>query len=319
MPLPRQCEFLLSNKVEKFSSDGLIALILIMATSMISTAIISPLVFNLVLFFEKNYHTGVGRYLVTKGLGAFFDRIRWIPIGIGIVVLTKKFRFTKDIFIGKLRWQSLGYGFLIGLALVFLATIPHCYLSPSSRTISKPENPITTLIYFLMISASVAFFEEIVFRNILLKIFYTAFRPIIAVILSSMFFAYMHFKGHISLDENGYTSIKDGFLCAYSYITSWITYFSVVEFSTLTLLGMLLCLITLRYQSLAIAIGIHWGMVFSLLTYKEFAHISTAPLTFFGTHRVTDSPFVVLLLSLAVIGAYYLNSFSWQNRVRHYH
>ncbi|MDR1457599.1 MAG: CPBP family intramembrane metalloprotease [Puniceicoccales bacterium] len=305
MLIPRQQEFTISDNVEKFSFAGLIALIIILVTSMLLTAILAPVVFNIVLFFEKTYSTKIGIYLINKGLCSFFDRLRWIPVVIGFVVLTKKFKFTKNIFIGKFRLNPIFFGFLIGTALIALGALPHYFLPPSYRTISPTENLLTTLSFFLLMSFKVAFIEEIIFRNILLKIFYTAFRPLLAISLSSMFFAFVHFKGNISINGNEYVTLKDGFLCAYSYGTSWVTRFCAIEFLNLTLLGILLSLVTLKKRSICMAIGIHWGLVFLLLTYKKFVHIfnSNQSFTFFGSAKIIDSPFAFLLL--AIISYYY--------------
>ncbi|MDR0351348.1 MAG: CPBP family intramembrane metalloprotease [Puniceicoccales bacterium] len=303
----RQREFLLCDDIKKFSFDGIIALIITLATSMLFAAILAPLLFNLVLFFEKNYHSRMGAYLINKGLGAFFDRIRWIPIAIGMVILNKKFKFTKNIFIGKFRWSQISRGFSMGMAFIVLAASPHYFLTSSQRTISQPENITMTLINALGTSIRVAFLEEIIFRNILLKIFYTAFRPSMAITLASMFFAYMHFKGHTSLASNDYATIKNGLLCAHAQITCWATGLHVIEFLNLFLLGLLLCLITLKRKSLDRSMGTHCGIVFSLLIYKKFVHITPPPqsFAFFGTHRITDSPFGLLILSLIILAIHW--------------
>jgi membrane protease YdiL (CAAX protease family) len=113
--------------------------------------------------------------------------------------------------------------------------------------------------------------EEVIFRGLVLRVLYTATgRPWLAVLVTSLFFAYTHFKvpdavwaGAGRLDRS-----EVGLFIAYWTLAGISTGFDVQRFTALFALGVALGVLALRARTLWAAVGLHAGLVMGVLLYK---------------------------------------------------
>ena len=161
----------------------------------------------------------------------------------------------------------------------------------------------------------VALVEEAVFRGIVLRIFYTALSPFYAVFLSSLFFAFVHFKQlpHEIASPEGSVTVSSGFLAAFWTVFSIIHTFDVIPFLNLTLVGMVLGLLFLRSHSLWPCVGLHGGWVAFIAVYdKLVVSQSGAVQSFFGSSRMLDG-----LLSAVLLG--FISFLFFRHPIKEFH
>ncbi|MDR2721019.1 MAG: CPBP family intramembrane metalloprotease [Puniceicoccales bacterium] len=124
---------------------------------------------------------------------------------------------------------------------------------------------------FILCATVVGIFEEILFRGAILRAFYTALNPALAVVISSLFFAYAHTKIPLAANlTNGHINALSGFRCLIPMLFGFLYKFKAFQFAKLTLLGIILSAITIRNKSLNQAIGFHIGIVLMLFIANVF-------------------------------------------------
>jgi membrane protease YdiL (CAAX protease family) len=162
----------------------------------------------------------------------------------------------------------------------------------------------TSLVNFVLAGLILGFVEEVLFRGIVLRLFYSAFRsPLVAAVLSALLFAYTHFKapvgGHVG-QVLWNSAVPVGMQTVWGIFQS----FDCVLFMNLFGLGLFLNLLFLRKRTLIPCIAFHAGIVFSMLAYKRFFRIEVINWkAFFGSNRVTDAwfVFVVWVIGISVL------------------
>ena len=127
-----------------------------------------------------------------------------------------------------------------------------------------------------------------------MRCIYTAFGAISAILLSSLFFAYKHFK----VPPLIWDSTTDGGRCAewfsgfavMYYDSIGIVYnFSPIVFASLVVLGITLSIFYIKTKSLNSAIGFHFGTVFCMMICKKsFEHVSDKHQFLLGSEWITD-------------------------------
>jgi membrane protease YdiL (CAAX protease family) len=167
-----------------------------------------------------------------------------------------------------LKWTCVGVLFsilLLGIKVIFSGIILTCN-ADTLRVLSRG------LPWIVLRAALIGVFEEILFRGAVLRAFYTAFNPTLAIIASAAFFAYAHIKVP-SAANVGNESIRllSGFRCVIPTLFGFLYNFKVFQFAKLTLFGIILSLITLKNKSLNPAIGFHTGTVLMLFVARVFA------------------------------------------------
>ena len=154
----------------------------------------------------------------------------------------------------------------------------------------------------------VAFLEEIIMRGLIMRSFYTAAGPITAIILSSLFFAYKHFKVPASiwshLPGGGSATWDMGFFVAW-YDTVGIAYnFSFTQFAGLFMFGAFLCILYIKTKSLWPCIGFHGGLVFCLMMYRKVFDITqNGPRGILGGAGMTDGWLALGILTIMCAAA----------------
>jgi membrane protease YdiL (CAAX protease family) len=206
------------------------------------------------------------------------------------------------------RWFPVGIGMMI---IVYLIDFGFGVLEPRDNwTIGYQAQKIGLgLIGALLIG----FMEETFFRGFVFRTFYSVMRPAFAVVFSSLFFAYLHFKmadevmAHIPTSEIG---IDDGLFAIWGSVTAFTTGFDAVLFFNLALVGVLLHLAFLYTRNLWACVGLHAGWVFVIQSLVKTIDETEDAHAFFGTEKVADG----YLVSFFLVGFVLL--FMWLIRTR---
>ena len=138
----------------------------------------------------------------------------------------------------------------------------------SSRLLSKCLAP----------AIGVSFIEEWLFRGLVLGLWLRTHGPIKATIYSSLLFSFLHF-----LKPPGGVPDPDSALAGFVLLWKVIAHFAkpeffVGDFITLTVVGTILCWVTLRTRSLWFAIGLHAGWVFAYAAFNLYYNYAHSPL-----------------------------------------
>ncbi|AWT58991.1 MAG: hypothetical protein DF168_00163 [Candidatus Moanabacter tarae] len=298
----RHAEFILfGTRPHAFSLKGIYLLVGYFFGALLVAAILSPLCYWGIIFWGEVYPNGLNSYLAEKEFGRYFDRLRWLVVILFLPWFVRrsgikswsKLGLNFEIASGKvvLAWLCLGVGLLAMIALV-QALVYH-------TEYQSFDNILGILGKGLCAGFVVALVEEAVFRGIVLRIFYTALSPFIAVFLSSLFFAFVHFKQlpqEIASPE-GTVTVLSGFLAAFWTVFSIIHTFDAIPFLNLTLVGMVLGLLFLRSRSLWPCVGLHAGWVSFISVYDDLVVSQGGVIQFFlGSSRMLDGLSSAILL-----------------------
>lgn len=263
---PRNKDFILFNlNPDQYSCAGLRYLLFLYLGSLLVAAILSGPIF---LIFLKG-DSDVCRYIVTKGIDKTFDRIRLIFIILALPVFFKKCGIKSLKTLGY-NWKNFSGIFtwtLIGGSLMSVIMGAEIFLQNGTLSIASENWTILwhKIPKFLTSALVVGVLEEIIFRGVVLRVFYTACLPNFAIILSSIFFAYLHIKiPHVAQIPNNAIGPLSGFVCIIPMIFGFLYKFKFYEFLKITILGIILSKLTIRHFSLNPAIGFHIGVVVAM-------------------------------------------------------
>jgi len=267
--------------------------------SLFIAAVLTPPAYWLVEVWHNRTGSANAQWLLDKGVDVYFDRLRMIVIILGLPWLMSKCHLWSWKGLGLSFRKADGYaflcfclgGFLLIKSLAIWRHTPATLDAGSSEIIEAIRDshtngnlaimdPVVIHLAFLLMQLAIeallaglllGFLEEIVFRGMILRMFYTATRrPWFALVLMSAFYAYTHFKMPTSVWQHVAPGVHwdTGFFVAY-----WTTFgisenFNLTEFVVLWLLGMVLGLLTLRSGSLLPAIGLHAGIVSAMFFYR---------------------------------------------------
>lgn len=305
---------------QNYSFRGIGLLVVLYLGSLIFAAITAPFVYWLVQWWAETVPNDTSHYLAHKPFDDYVDRLRWIPIIIGFPRVLRMCYLSSwkrlGISLKPMGKRGLSEGF--GLAFLVFAIILLTQFLADNLTIKEGLQPmqiVRTLIAALSASLLIAFIEEIVFRGLVLRIFYTAFSPTPAVILASAFFAYTHFKMPSAIWENTdkVVDITSGFFVSFWFLIGIAKSFQLIPFLNLFALGMVTSLLFLKTRSLMPSIGLHAGLVFLLIVSKAVFVINSFESTLWlGSHKITDG---LLSLFLLLICAWILAHWKGTNRL----
>ena len=294
---------------------GLLLFLYVYIGASIFAAIFTPLVFWLVEWINTNWPCQLSEYLMRKRISVYYDRLRWIPIIISLPFILKE--------CGLLSFKNLGISFdkhslkifgkfwLLGaIAVCSIFAVQILFVGATARDGLKIAS-----ILFAAISGSIilSFLEEIVFRGLLMRSIYTALGSISGIVLSSLFFAYKHFKVPKEiwkvLPDGGHSAEwYSGFVVCY-YDTIGISYnFQLIPFLSLFVFGVLLCIFYIRTKTLLSSIAFHSGAVCLMMCFKKSFKLNSYDNQFiFGNEWITNGCVglgalcLVLLISILFI------------------
>ena len=264
----------------------------------------------LVEWVNSSSPSGLSEYLMRKKLHVYFNRLCYFFIILGLPYIMGKLRLFSFANLGlKIERDSLrvyGKCFLYGVLMevsVFAMQMIFCDVEFTHKSFGKVLGALAGAAASAVI---VGLLEEIIFRGLIFRCFYTAFSPAVAVVFASLFFAYKHFR----VPKRIFSSIADntnfdvGFIIAY-YDSFGIFYeFSAAVFASLFVFGTMLNIVYLRTKNLWASSAVHSGIVFMMLSYGRLFKLNSEPSLFFGTFKMTDG--FVSIIVMAVFTSIFL-------------
>ncbi len=281
-------------------------------------ALLTPPTYWLAQWADGEWRTDTTRWLVGKGVHSFYDRLRWIPIILALPWILKTCGLISLRNLGlsiesrtiKKFFRYFILGVLVAVFIYALQVFMGGAAPAENLTFSKALRALLGGLFSAMI---VGLLEEVVFRALIMRSFYTAWGVTAGVVLSSAFFAYKHFK--VSKDifnhiEGGvlHANWDTGFIVAYYDTMGVFLTFDAMKFGSLMLFGVALCLLYIFSRTLASPIAFHAGIVWMLLSYKTF--FDTSAMTpeaqeIYGTRALTDGWAALWILAAFCAFLYY--------------
>ncbi len=245
-------------------------------------------------------------YLQSKPLSKYVDRVRLLFAAgaliwmVGACGLWGRFGYRWD----RLAFKTLGLYILVGL--VSLGLVVGCQalaLDPVVKPGSDVARVVEVMLAALAGGLIIGWLEEAIFRGMVLRMFYTATKPMAAVFLSALVFAAVHFK-----------SVPDGVgepfhwhsgltVAVYQSVSVFLTV-EAVDFLNLFLAGIVLNLVFLRTGSLVGCMGLHAGWVVVRNTWTKLVEVPEGPTRIWGTERIVDGYLSLMILVILAIILY---------------
>lgn len=256
------------------------------------------------------------RWLLGKDMDVYFDRMRWVPIIVGLPWVLSKCGLLSASNLGiRLSLSSLktaGRYFLLGLVLAgTIFSLQYLFADVSAKGGISGGDLIRILVNAILGGAIIGFLEELVFRGLIMRTIYTAATPWAAVLLSSLFFAYKHFKVPDSVWSHLPGGLHNpswdiGFFIAYYDAIGISENFAPVNFASLAMFGMVLCMVYIRTKTLLAPVALHCALVFMIQAYRSIFDIGQCEaMKYFGNAGMTNGIVPLTLLTLIFVWLVY--------------
>ena len=232
------------------------------------------------------------RYLANKPLECYVDRLRIIIGCIAVLVAVRKdpkkyhwnFRHGFWSYI-----ETFIFGIFVWMALFFVIK------SFVSDIEIKATPNAGVLLQAFIAGLLLATAEEVIFRGFLWDFVRNGRQTFEGIFPLALVFALLHFS-HCDAGTGPNLFIQS-FQCAWHSITDIPQRFILEYFLCVFLLSLLLCGFRMQTQTLWGAIGFHHGLITTLFMLRKCVRYPEIPTShFWGTGRLTDSWFVVIVL-----------------------
>jgi CAAX protease family protein len=272
------------------------ALVIYIVVVFVGGALLAPWLYWLAQAFVHSFPK-----IATEPFNRFVDRSLLIVALVGLWPLLRKLGVTSWRQAGLVgshsQWNKLLGGLLLGsISLALIAGLAIvCGNRAFIRTATAHE-VVSAIFNAIGTAAVVAVLEEILFRGGvfggLRKFFYWP----LALIISSMIYALVHFLRRT--DFSGAVTWHSGLVLLPRMLGGFVDIHALVpDFFNLTLVGVLLGLAYQRTGNLYFSIGLHAGWVFCLKTYGTFTVAAPHATTWFwGTGKMIDGWLALIVL-----------------------
>ncbi|MBH53349.1 MAG: hypothetical protein CMI18_03265 [Opitutaceae bacterium] len=296
----------------QYSMRGLKILLIAFVLFHLLAGLVSPLAYKLVFAIQASFPNSVTEYLTGKPFPEYYDRGRYLFLLLSLPWMFAKCHMFSAIKLGYRSTFSWHSNFLRWyLAGLIWATCVFGLLTALGHVQFQPSLSFGTLLIGLVLSFLSAFaigsIEEVVFRGLFFRMFYTAFAPLFSIVLSSLFFAYLHFKNPVGLWDFSTppeeVQLMDGLIVGWYVIIGIVYNFDLVLFLNLSLVGVTLTIVFMRTKSLWAAIGLHAGWVTSVLWISKIALRTDEELAaeWWGSYRLLDGYFCTFSLLIFAV------------------
>lgn len=259
---------------------GMILLAVLYLGALVIAAVLAPPVHWLIQWWHETAPNALTRDIEDNPFTDTYDRLRWLPTLIALPLVLKV--------CGLLSWRALGVHFRGGGGRLFLgyfflgagmlagvAVLQANHYGARLDGGMAFEDWVFLLAGALSGGLLIGVLEEIVFRGMAFRMIYTRFGPWLALVGTSLFFSYAHFKIPDFLWEGRTGTVDWG---SGWYVAFWTLFgitrdFNPLIFLNLFLFGMVLGALVLRYRSLMAAVGLHAGIVAAILFYTDATDI----------------------------------------------
>ena len=232
------------------------------------------------------------RYLAHKPLCQYVDRFRMVGFFLLLPCICKKcnirqkdlaLHFSLNKYIAAFCGGCALWMFLFGVCIAVVGGV-------ILKDIPVPLGPIFGA------SLLLAFLEEIIFRGVVFEFFRKNYGEMLSMGLLALLFACLHFS--ICIPGNANNVFLAAAQCAYNSLLAILTYFQGPYFVCLFLLSCVLVRLRRKFHSLWACIGFHQGLVFVLMLLRKKYTFSHYANNFWGSGRITDAWFSVIILVL---------------------
>jgi len=217
-------------------------------------------------------------------------------------------------FLGVRTWRAVGWtslsgqsprlagGFLFGLVSLGLvalaATLGGARSWNADRTAAEVSRHLLNAAGSALV---VALIEETLFRGCLYQSLRKHHRVVVAAVLSSLIYAWVHFL--LPVRWIGPVGPLTGFVVLGKMMSGMVIWTALIPgFLNLTLAGLLLALAFESTGTLYFSIGLHAGWIFWLKSYGFFtAEVAGADAWLWGTGRLVDGWVATVALTLALV------------------
>jgi membrane protease YdiL (CAAX protease family) len=285
---------------------GLDLFALIFFASLFLAGAVLPFIYWAVQWAATDFDSQLARSLLRNRVDKVFDFLRWVPVLAGLPWLMWRCHLwsLRALGLAPTRYvrSTVGWGFAVGVVLVAVLAAGQMTfgtVAVSPRAVLSLPQLAEWVALSLGSAVIVGATEEIIFRGLILRLFYTAtLYPWFALTLSAVFFAYTHFK----IPPGEWTKIGSihwdtGWQAAYWMLIGISVEFELKRFIALWLLGMVLGTLMLRTSSLWPGISLHGGLVFAMLLYHDFVSDFAQIGSFWGSKALIDGWAVVCALA----------------------
>ncbi len=296
---------------QEYSPKGLWLLALLYLGSLVAAVFVSLIAWHIVHYLDPE----TNGYLANKPYPKYFDRARWLCVLFILPYLFWQCRITSFKLVGftKPFGSITSKWFTYGICMILLIYAGTYALNAIEL---KPESTLggflSNLDNAILAGILIGLFEEIVFRGLVFRMFYTALEPIPAILSSSAFFAILHFKASpTSLDYVPPSDIgfADAFDIAFSTIAALVTQFDFTYLAAIFLVGVVLHQAFLITNNLWANVALHAGWVFTIKGIGGMFQTTESANLFTGTTRVADGYWVIIvLLTFTTIFSFILKS-----------
>jgi uncharacterized protein len=231
--------------------------------------------------FESFFH----RALLICAVAFLWPLLRWLRLhSFHDLQLTRNRHAARDVIAGFL---------LAGLPLSICAL----FLIVTRIFVLKTVLPWASLVGVVGAAIAAPLIEELFFRGLLLGILLRNLRPMVATLLTSAFFAVIHFLKAPGRTNESVTWFSGFRSLAHSFAQFADPIMLLALFATLFLIGWILADARLRTQSLFLPIGLHSGWIFVAGVVGKLTRRDTVMLPWLGTNLLTG----LLPLALGLI------------------
>lgn len=288
---------------DRSSARGLWWLLGVFLAGIIFAAVLSPLVYLGIVTWAEAGGPGWVVYLAEKDFPRYFDRLRWVPVIVGWFWMMRAcglWSVGKLGFGGERPRRTFLLWFLVGYVSLGAVALAQLFF-PGVRY-RLDESLLNLIALSLLAGVLVGLAEEILFRGVLLRAFYTAMPPLAAVFVSAAIFAGLHFKDvpEFFFREGDPVNWLSGWPVGLGTTLSPVFTADVTSFLVLTLVGVVLNLLFLRTGSLWPCIGLHAGWVALRNVWREAVRVH-GDSAWWGGASLTNGWVTVVLLSVLAV------------------
>lgn len=260
---------------------------------LLGAALVAPLFYNLVIKLNSIFQISWLHYLAEKPLSQYIDRLRIVGVICMIPYLLKVTQITwKDLALNlnfKIYLRCFLQGCLLWICLLVCIVL-------ATHTFQIREYGSLSILKLFFSSLVLAFVEELIFRGFIFEFLHKKYSFGKSATLLAFLFAILHF----SLCQNGKANdlplLLQSLQCAWNSIIGIWGNIHWPYFWSLVLLSKILIYLRFYYNSLWASIGLHQGLIFTLMAIRKIFYFNEGQNTFWGTGRLTDAWFVVLIL-----------------------
>ncbi len=294
------------------SYDGLKLFLYIYIGASLFAATLTAPTYWLVQYIDSINPSETTQWLLGKRIDVYYNRLCYIAIVIALPYMMKR--------CGLFSLRNLGLPFnrntlalfakffSAGIALaIFIFSLQYAFCDVSVSPNFSPNKICSILGGAILGGVLVALIEEVVMRSLIMRSIYTAWGTLAGVILSSLFFAYKHFGVPKSIWQTlpGGAHNSDwniGYFVAWFDTIGISQNFKLVPFLSLTMFGMVLCMLYIRTKNLWAPIALHAGIVFTMQTYRKIFQVPECEYTkYFGGTGMTNGYIAFALLTIMFV------------------